>query len=61
MLIARAWEIRDGMLDQPRRRARARGAPTLALLIVASVATIVIAGIHAARIYRASATRSTSS
>jgi hypothetical protein len=47
------WEIQQGVLISHAGALSLQGDPTLAMLIIASVATIVIAGIHAARIYRA--------
>ena len=47
------WEIRDGLFISHAGALELDGVPTLSLLIGASVATIVIAGVHASRIYRA--------
>lgn len=51
--LQRTWEIREGMLISHAGALVLEGPPTLAMLIAASVVTIMIAGIHAARIYRA--------
>jgi serine/threonine-protein kinase len=52
-ILTRTWDIRDGMLVSHAGALVLDGPPTLAMLIVASVVTIMIAGIHAARIYSA--------
>jgi serine/threonine-protein kinase len=52
-ILTRTWDIRDGMLVSHAGALVLDGPPTLVMLIVASVVTIMIAGIHAARIYRA--------
>ncbi|HEY5948666.1 MAG TPA: serine/threonine-protein kinase [Kofleriaceae bacterium] len=52
-VIAPGWEIRDGMLILHGMALKITGGPTLMLLFVASVATIVMAGVHAAGTYRA--------
>ena len=52
--IRRTWEIRgDDLINHPGALAVA-GTPTIALLVVGCVATIAVAGVHAARIYRTS-------
>ena len=51
--LHQTWDIREGMLVSHAGALRLEGPPTLAMLICASVVTIMIAGIHAARIYRA--------
>jgi eukaryotic-like serine/threonine-protein kinase len=52
-VISPGWEIRDGMLILHGMALKITSGPTLMLLFVASVATIVMAGIHAAATYRA--------
>ncbi|NVB84336.1 MAG: serine/threonine protein kinase [Kofleriaceae bacterium] len=52
-LLSMTWEIDGGKLISHAGALSLQGTPTLAMLIGASVATIAIAGIHAARIYRA--------
>jgi serine/threonine-protein kinase len=52
-LLARTWEIKDGMFISHAGALELGGTPTLALLISASLATFVIAGIHAGRIHKA--------
>jgi len=52
--VTRTWEIKDGALISHAGALEIGGTPTLAMLIGASIATIVIAGVHAGRIYRAS-------
>lgn len=52
-LLSMTWEIDGGKLISHAGALALHGTPTLAMLIGASVATIAIAGIHAARIYRA--------
>ncbi|HUS29771.1 MAG TPA: protein kinase [Kofleriaceae bacterium] len=52
-MLPMTWEIQEGVLISHAGALSLRGDPTLALLISSTVATIVIAGIHAARIYRA--------
>jgi serine/threonine-protein kinase len=54
--LASTWEIHAGVLISHAGALELGGTPTLSLLIIASLATIAIAGIHAARIYRASRT-----
>ena len=51
-VFSRTWEIKNSSLISHAGALELDGAPTLILLIGASIATIVIAGIHAARIYR---------
>jgi hypothetical protein len=51
--LPRTWEIQNGVLISHAGALSLQGNPTLAMLIIASLATIVIAGVHAARIYRA--------
>jgi serine/threonine-protein kinase len=51
--LPRTWEIKDGSLISHAGALELAGTPTLTMLIGGSVATIVIAGIHAGRIYRA--------
>ncbi len=51
-VVARTWEIKDGLLISHAGALKVAGTPTLAMLIGASLATIVIAGVHAGRIYR---------
>jgi hypothetical protein len=51
--VTRTWEIRNGMLISHAGALSLDGNPTLVMLIVATTTTIAIAGIHAARIYRA--------
>jgi serine/threonine-protein kinase len=52
-LLSSTFEIRDGELISHAGALRVSGTPTLTLLIVAYVAMVVVAGISAARIYRA--------
>jgi eukaryotic-like serine/threonine-protein kinase len=52
-LIERLWEVRDGMFINHAGAIELAGAPTVVMALGGSVATIVIAGIHAGRIYRA--------
>jgi hypothetical protein len=52
-VISPGWEIRDGMLILHGMALQITSGPTLMLLFVASVATIVMAGVHAAATYRA--------
>jgi hypothetical protein len=52
-ILTRTWDIREGMLVSHAGALVLDGPPTLVMLIGASVVTIMIAGIHAARIYRA--------
>jgi len=52
-LIEPGWEIRDGMLILHGMALQITAGPTLMLLFVASVATIVLAGMLAANTYRA--------
>lgn len=51
--VTRTWDIRDGMLISHAGALSLDGTPTPAMLIIATTATIAIAGVHAARIYRA--------
>ena len=51
-VVSRTWEIRDGQLMTHAAALKIEGTPTLIMLISASLAMIVIAGILAARIYR---------
>jgi serine/threonine-protein kinase len=51
-VLSSTWEIRGGQLISHAGALAIEGTPTLALLIFASLATIVVAGILAARIYR---------
>jgi serine/threonine-protein kinase len=51
--LPRTWEIQNGVLISHAGALSLRGDPTLAMLMIASLLTIVIAGVHAARIYRA--------
>jgi hypothetical protein len=51
--LSRTWEIRDGLLISHAGALEVSGTPTLALLIMASIVTFVIAGIHSGRIHRA--------
>jgi serine/threonine-protein kinase len=51
-VLPMTWEIRNGVLISHAGALALHGDPTLAMLIIASIATMVIAGIHAARIYR---------
>lgn len=53
-VIPRTWEIKDSTLISHAGALELSGTPTLTMLIGASIATIVIAGVHAGRIYRAS-------
>ena len=52
-ILPRTWEIKDGALISHAGALSLEGNPTLAMLVAASVITISIAGVHAARIYRA--------
>jgi eukaryotic-like serine/threonine-protein kinase len=52
-VIEPGWEIRDGMLILHGMALKITSGPTLMLLFAASVATIVMAGVHAAATYRA--------
>ena len=52
-VLGSTWEIKDGLFISHAGALELRGVPTLSLLIGGSVATIVVAGVHAARIYRA--------
>ncbi|HEY5921381.1 MAG TPA: serine/threonine-protein kinase [Kofleriaceae bacterium] len=52
-MIDPGWEIRDGMLILHGMALEISSGPTLMLLFVSSVALIVMAGVHAATIYRA--------
>jgi eukaryotic-like serine/threonine-protein kinase len=51
--LPRTWEIQNGVLISHAGALSLRGDPTLAMLMIASLLTIVVAGVHAARIYRA--------
>ncbi len=53
-VLSSTWEIKDGVLVSHAGALRIGGAPTLITLLVASMATMIVAGIDAARIYRAS-------
>jgi serine/threonine-protein kinase len=50
--IPSTWEISGGQLISHAGALKLEGTPTLALLVLASLATIMIAGVLAARIYR---------
>ena len=52
-VLPMTWEIREGVLISHAGALSLQGNPTLAMLIIATLLTIVIAGISAARIYRA--------
>jgi hypothetical protein len=52
-ILQPGWEIRDGMLILHGMALEISSGPTLMLLFVASIATIVMAGVHAAATYRA--------
>ena len=52
-VLSPAWEIRDGMLISHSRGLDINASSTLMLLFIASVATIAMAGVHAAATYRA--------
>ena len=52
--IASTWSIHDGELVSHAGALAVGGTPTLTMLLVASLATIAIGGIHSATIYRAS-------
>jgi hypothetical protein len=52
-IIAPGWEIHDGAIVLHAMALEITSGPTLMLLFVASIATIVTAGIHAAATYRA--------
>jgi eukaryotic-like serine/threonine-protein kinase len=52
-IIDPGWEIRDGMLILHGMALEITAGPTLMLLFAASIATIVMAGVHAAATYRA--------
>ena len=52
-LFSKTWEIRQGELISHAGALRLGGTSTLALLVIASVAMVAVAGIDAARIYRA--------
>jgi hypothetical protein len=53
-LLRSTFEIRGGELISHAGALKLSGTPTFMLLIVASVAMVVVAGVDAARIYRAS-------
>jgi len=52
-VLGKTWEIRQGELISHAGALQLGGTSTLALLVVASMAMVVVAGIDAARIYRA--------
>jgi hypothetical protein len=52
-LLRSTFEIRGGELISHAGALKLSGSPTLTLLIVASIAMVVVAGVDAARIYRA--------
>jgi hypothetical protein len=52
-VLPKTWEIHEGVLISHAGALSLKGNPTLAMLIAASLVTIVIAGVIAARIYRA--------
>jgi serine/threonine-protein kinase len=51
-VLPSTWEIRDGMLISHAGALRLEGTPTLVMLIMAGLITVLIAGALAARIYR---------
>jgi serine/threonine-protein kinase len=53
-VIDATWEIRPGELISHAGALVVEGTPTIVLLVIASLATIVVAGVHAASITRAS-------
>ena len=53
-VLSTTWDIRDGALISHAGALEVQGTPTLVLLIVASLAMILVAGVDSSRIYRAS-------
>ena len=51
--LSRTWELREGMLISHAGALTVSTHSTLTLLLAGSVGTIAVAGLHAARIYRA--------
>jgi serine/threonine-protein kinase len=52
-MLTRTWELHEGSLISHAGALSVSGPPTLTLIIAGSAATIAMAGVHAARIYRA--------
>jgi len=55
-LLGMTWELRDGELVSHAGALRIEGAPSVIMIMIASVVTIVIAGVHSAGIAKASRT-----
>jgi len=55
-LFSKTWEIRQGELISHAGALRIEGTPTVIMIMIASVVTIVIAGVHSAGIAKASRT-----